>query len=166
MRSLKEMKTEFAHLGDTLNKFIAISKKPMDFGVGILINPSEIHAVAKLCDHGPMSLTELADRAFVSKGAMSQLADRAFVSKGAMSQLVARLEKKGLVYRETAPDNQSKQILHPTELGKKAQNGHIEFHMDHDREFFSYVASMPNGEYAVFRELCRQMNRWMDNYLK
>ncbi|ADU63303.1 MAG: MarR family transcriptional regulator [Pseudodesulfovibrio sp.] len=152
MRSLKEMKTEFAHLGDTLNKFIAISKKPMDFGVGILINPSEIHAVAKLCDHGPMSLTELADRAFVSKGAMSQL--------------VARLEKKGLVYRETAPDNQSKQILHPTELGKKAQNGHIEFHMDHDREFFSYVASMPNGEYAVFRELCRQMNRWMDNYLK
>ncbi|MCG2732961.1 MarR family winged helix-turn-helix transcriptional regulator [Pseudodesulfovibrio aespoeensis] len=152
MRSLKEMNTEFAHLGDTLNKFIAISKKPMDFGVGILINPSEIHAVAKLCDHGPMSLTELADRAFVSKGAMSQL--------------VARLEKKGLVYRETAPDNQSKQILHPTELGKKAQNGHIEFHMDHDREFFSYVASMPNGEYAVFRELCRQMNRWMDNYLK
>lgn len=152
MRSLKEMKNEFAHLGDTLNKFIMINKKPMDFGVGILINPSEIHAVAKLCDHGPMSLTELAERTFVSKGAVSQL--------------VARLEKKGLVYRETAPDNQSKQILHPTELGKKAQKGHIEFHMNHDHEFFSYVASMPSGEYAVFRELCRQMNRWMDNYLK
>lgn len=152
MRSLDEMKNEFAHLGNTLNKFMVISKKPMDFGVGVPINPSEIHAVAKLCDHGPMSLTELADRAFVSKGAMSQL--------------VARLEKKGLVYRQTAPDNQSKQILHPTELGKKAQEGHLAFHMDHDREFFSYVASMPDGEYAVFRELCRQMDRWMDNYLK
>ncbi|MUM78617.1 MarR family transcriptional regulator [Pseudodesulfovibrio sp. F-1] len=152
MRNLDEMKNEFANLSETLNKFIAINKKPMDFGVGVLINPSEIHAVAKLCDHGPMSLTELAERSFVSKGAMSQL--------------VARLEKKGLVYRETAPDNQSKQILYPTGIGIRAQKGHMEFHMKHDREFLTYLSTMSNGEYAVFREVCRQMNRWMDSYLK
>ncbi len=146
------MKNEFEHLSAVLAKFNRISKLPLDFGVGILINPSEIHAVAKLCDHGPMSLTELADMAFVTKGAMSQL--------------VSRLEKKGLVYREVAENNQSKQILHPTKLGERAQRGHMKFHEEHDREFFSYVASMPDAEYNVFKEVCRRMDRWMDNYLK
>ncbi|WP_250645536.1 MarR family winged helix-turn-helix transcriptional regulator [Salidesulfovibrio onnuriiensis] len=145
------MKNEFRTLGDALEKYVQISKLPFDFGVGIQIYPSEIHTVAALCEQGNMSITELAR----SSG----------VSKAAMSQLVSKLEKKGLVHREISPDNQSKQNVRPTELGRKAQEGHMKYHMEHDSEFFTYVAALPDTEYAVFKKFCRQMDRWMDNYL-
>lgn len=151
MRTFEEMKIELCSLGDALEKYTQISKLPFDFGVGIPIFPSEIHTVAALCQQESMSITELAK----SSG----------VSKAAMSQLVSRLEKKGLVYRETAPDNQSKQQVRPTKLGRKAQEGHMNYHMEHDRDFFSYIATLPDAEYKVFKELCSQMNQWMDTYL-
>lgn len=151
MRQLKDMKEEFNHLGEMFEKYVQISKRAFDFGVGITIYPSEIHAVAALCEHGSMSITELARNGGVSKAAMSQL--------------VSKLEKKGLAYRETAPDNLSKQVVKPTELGQKAQENHLRFHEEHDREFLAFIASLPDGEYTVFKELCRQMNRWMDTYL-
>lgn len=152
MRRLNEMKGELENLASALTKFIRISKMPLDFGVGIPIFPTEIHTVAKLCEYGPMSITELAKMTSVTKPAMSQL--------------ISKLEKKGLVYREIAPDNRSKQIVTPTQLGEKAQDGHLKFHMEQDRNFFSYIGSLSDEDYKVFKEICIQINSWMDNYLK
>lgn len=134
----------------TFHRFSQINKKPLDFGVGIEIYPSEIHTVERLCRTGPMGVTELAEMSGVTKGAMSQL--------------VAKLVKKGLVYREPDKHNQSKIRIIPTELGKKAQQGHMRFHEEHDRDFLSYLASMSEEEYAMFTELCRQMELWLGKY--
>lgn len=151
MRKIEDTREEFHNLGKTLEKYVQISKLPFDFGVGISIYPSEIHALACLSENGSMSITDMARHCGVSKAAMSQL--------------VSKLEKKGLVRRETAPDNLSRQMVIPTPLGEKAQQGHMKFHQEHDREFLDFVMRMPDSEYHVFKELCRQMNRWMDNYL-
>ena len=148
---MEEMQGDLELLTKTLFKFNRVSKMAMDFGVGVAIYPAEIHTVERLCKYGPMSITELAEATGVTKGAMSQM--------------VSKMTRKGLVYRETAPDNQSKQAIIPTELGEKAQKGHMEFHMKHDKDFFAYIASLPDEEYAVFSKLCQNMEAWMNSYL-
>lgn len=152
MRTLEEMKDEFNLLGKVMEKYNHISKLPFDFGVGMPLYPSEIHTIATLCNQGSMSITELAETTGVTKGAISQL--------------VTKLEKKKLVRKTPAPDNLSKSIITPTELGKKAQEGHMNFHKTHDEKFINAIASLSDAEYAVFRKLCRQMNSWMNTYLE
>ncbi|CCH48666.1 MarR family winged helix-turn-helix transcriptional regulator [Pseudodesulfovibrio piezophilus] len=150
MRTIKDMTPEMNLLTKTFMRFTQISKRPMDFGVGINIFPAEIHTVERLCERGPMSITELAE----SSG----------VTKGAMSQLVSKLIKKGLAYRETDPDNLSKHQIIPTELGLKAHEGHMRFHMEHDKDFFDYIANLDPEKYAFFKELCHKMDAWMSTY--
>lgn len=150
MRTLQDMKKELFLLTSTLNRYTQVNKKPMDFGVGVDIYPSEIHTVQRLCESGPMGVTELAELSGVTKGAMSQL--------------VGKLVRKGLVYRETDETNQSKLRIIPTELGEKAQEGHMRFHEEHDKEFLNYIGSLTKEEYAFFTQLCQQMAMWLEKY--
>lgn len=149
---MEEMKEEFRILGRAFSKFNQVSKKAMDFGVGIPIYPSEIHTVERLCENGPMSVTELAGITGVTKAAMSQL--------------VTKLIKKGLAYRETDPENNSRHRIMPTALGKTAQANHMRFHMEHDRKILSHIAALPDEHYEVFKEICTQLDLWMDSYLE
>ncbi|KAB1438826.1 MarR family transcriptional regulator [Pseudodesulfovibrio senegalensis] len=150
MRTMDDMRAEFSLLGKLLDKYTRIEKQPQDFGVGFTIHPTEIHTVATLWAAGEMSISELAKDAAVTRGAMSQM--------------IAKLEKKGLVYKRTAPDNQSKTLVGPTELGKQAQEGHARFHAQRDKEFLQYMAKLPDDEYKTIREFLVTMNKWMDTY--
>ncbi len=144
------MCSELNLLVKTFNQINQISKKAMDFGVGVLIYPAEIHAVERLSQNGPMSVTELAEASGVTKGAMSQM--------------VHKLIKKGLVYREIDEKNQSKHKIILTELGQKAQEGHERFHREHDKVFFDYLGNLSSEEYETFKEFCRQLEKWIHNY--
>lgn len=144
------MSEEFALLAQIFDKYAKISKIPLDFGVGILIYPGEIHTVARLCEHGEMSVTDMAKASGVTKGAMSQL--------------VSRLEKKGLVYKKTAPDNLSKWLIYPTELGKRAQENHTVFHQERDANFVAYMRNLSATDYKVAKALFRQMDCWLKAY--
>lgn len=147
---MDDMREEFSLLGKLLDKYTRIEKQPQDFGVGFAIHPTEIHTVATLWATGEMSITDLAKDAAVTRGAMSQM--------------ITKLEKKGLVYKRTAPDNLSKTLVGPTELGEQAQQGHARFHAERDKEFIQYMAELPDDKFSTIREFLEIMNRWLDTY--
>jgi len=152
MRSIEEMKEEFHLLGQILDKYLRVEKLPHDFGVGIELHSAEIHTVSTICIHGEISITDLARRAGITKGAVSQV--------------ITKLEKKGLVYKRTAPDNLSKSLVGPTELGRQAQKEHINFHMRHDKDLINHLANLPDNEFRVIQRLLKTMDKWMDTYLR
>ena len=152
MRTYEDMRPEFCLLGKVLAKFVQIDKKPVEFEAGLPLFPAEIHSLATICDLAPLSLTELARTLRVTKGAASQL--------------LARLEDKGLVCKEPAPDNRSRIVIQPTPLGRRAQEAHMSFHAEHDQEFLARLGSLSNEQYETFSRICRWMDQWMDSYLR
>ena len=96
------------------HKYAAYENQPRDFGIGFPLTQNEIHTVVLVCENEGISLGELAK-------------ERA-VTKGAMSQLVSRLVAKGLVVKEVAEHSASYVSLRPTELGRKANEGHLRAH--------------------------------------
>ena len=151
MCTLEDMYPDLHTLGAALDKYARIAKLPVDFGTGMPLYPAEIHTLGTICAHGPLSV--------------SQLARKAGVTKGAVSQLVSRLEAKGLVSKEPDQDNRSRVLLSPTALGRKAEQGHMAFHKEHDKEFFTWLGGLPDAQYKVFKELCSRMDKWMDKHL-
>lgn len=133
-----------------LERYVRIAKVPMDFGTGQLLNPSEVHMLSTICMHDDVSVTDLAKM----NG----------VTKGAVSQTIAKLEKKGLVYRETSPENQSRQYIRQTEAGQETHEGHMNFHEEHDREFINYMTSLSERDYQTVSEFCKQFHDWMHTY--
>ena len=152
MRAFDDMRPEFDLLGRFMEKYVQISKQPVDFGTGEDLYPSEIHTLAVVCSHGSLGVTDLARATGVTKGAVSQL--------------LSRLEDKGLVSRTQDPDNRSRIIIAPTDKGMAAQAGHMAFHREHDKEFLAFIASLPDEDYRVFQTLCIRLNQWMDTYLE
>ena len=96
------------------HSYAAYESQPRDFGVGFPLTQNEIHVIVIVCENEGISLGELARM-------------RA-VTKGAMSQTVSRLVAKGLLVKEAAEHSASYVSLHPTELGRKANENHSRIH--------------------------------------
>ena len=140
----------YCRLGNVLAKYALVDRKPMDFGVGVLLYPSEIHMVSRVDALDGVGVTELAD-------AMG-------ITKGAVSQLITRLEKKGLVAKETDPEHRARVLIRTTGLGRTASANHMEFHRNHDREFLDYLARLDEASYASVVRMAEEMDKWMDTY--
>ncbi|WP_415718527.1 MarR family winged helix-turn-helix transcriptional regulator [Maridesulfovibrio sp.] len=152
MRTIEEIMPRMRGLGKVLAKFNMVERNSFDFGIGIKLYPSEIHTLSAVDQLGGCGVTELARESGVTKGAASQL--------------VSKLVKKGLIVKETDPDNGSKVVLRLTDLGREASANHYKFHLDHDRAFIDYLCAMPEEELRMFDEICSKMDEWMDNYQK
>ena len=96
------------------HKYTTYESQPRDFGIGFPLTQNVIHTVVFVCENEGISLGELAKA-------------RA-VTKGAMSQLVSRLVAKGLIVKGAAEHSASYVSLRPTELGRKAYEGHSRAH--------------------------------------
>lgn len=152
MRSIESIQPDFLKLAEVLDKYLQIAKKSQTFETGTALYPTEIHLVCTIHTHAGATVTELAKITGVTKGAISQT--------------VAKLEKKGLVYRQATEENQLKSLLWLTELGKRAYEAHDAFHRKHDKEFLTFLATLSEHDYGMFQELCIQMSTWMDKYLE
>ncbi len=133
-----------------LERYVRIAKVPVDFGTGQLLNPSEVHMLATVCTHEDITVTDIAG-----------IND---ITKGAVSQTIAKLEKKGLVYREASSENLSKQFLRQTEEGQKTHDAHMKFHEEHDKEFIAYMTSLSEHDYRIVSEFCSRFHDWMHKY--
>ena len=59
---------------------------------------------------------------------VTSLATRKGITKGAVSQLLSRLERKGLIVRNPDPSNLSRVLVRLTQTGRKALAGHERIH--------------------------------------
>ncbi len=96
------------------NKAAIIEQQPVDTGDGILLYTSEIH------------LIDLAGR--FPEESMSALASRLGITKGAVSQTVKKLEAKGYLERIFKKGNKKNVFIRLTGPGKNAFDWHRAYH--------------------------------------
>lgn len=152
MRTFEEMSPVLREFSRAMAKYSVIDRKPFDFGIGMKLFPSEIHMIMAVDVRDGAGVTELAEEFAITKGAVSQQ--------------VAKLVKKGLLVKETDPENRARVVIRTTELGHRANTNHMMFHQEHDRMFIEYMAQLDDTSYEAIRKMGEQMNKWMDTYLK
>lgn len=101
-----------------INKFDEIDKKSRYYGTDTPLFSAEIHMLTIIKENEGIHVTGIADKLGVTKGAVSQI--------------VNKLNKKGLIKKETDLHNQSKLTLSLTSKGEIAQLNHEEFHKKFD----------------------------------
>ncbi|WP_419788283.1 MarR family winged helix-turn-helix transcriptional regulator [Pseudodesulfovibrio sp.] len=137
--------------GSAFAKYSLIDHKSKDFGVGVSLYPSEIHLVSRVDGREGIGVTELAEEMGITKGAVSQL--------------VSKLVKKGMLSKTPSPENRARVVIRTTERGHIASVNHLEFHRQHDRGFWEYLAELSDEDYAAVVRVGKQMNHWMDAYM-
>lgn len=151
MRTFTDMQPQLSALCGVLEKYVRVSRTPVDFGGGEPLFPQEIHFVSAC--------------AWAGGASVSDLCRRFGTTRGAASQMVGKLVRKGLLAKRRDPEKGSRLIVEPTEKGLAAHRAHMAFHEVHDGRFLDFLAGLCTEEYEVFAALCGEMGRWMDSYL-
>ena len=152
MRTFEEMTPVLREFGRAMAKYSVIDRKAFDFGIGMELFPAEIHMLMAVEARNGAGVTELAEEFSITKGAVSQL--------------VGKLVKKGLLVKESDPEHGARVVIRVTELGHTASKNHLAFHKEHDKAFLEYMSQLDEASYEVIRTMGKQMNLWMDGYLK
>lgn len=93
---------------------VELDKRTRYYGTDVPIFYSEIHVIMAVAEHPGIHVGGLA-------GILG-------VTKGAVSEILKKLERKGLVRKETDHLNLSKYSLNLTEKGEKAHANHMYYH--------------------------------------
>ena len=95
-------------------RYQKLERLPRRFSNGMALTSSEIHLFETIGDLPGISVTELARRHGISKGAVSQT--------------LKRLDAKSMIEREIDPQNQSRIRLKLNEMGEKMHREHKDWH--------------------------------------
>lgn len=109
MESKQKQYSRLAHqLADIGDRYQHVGqdyyKELHDYGTGELYTSTEVHTVTRIEENPGITAT--------------QIAEATFRTKSAVSQMIAKLEAKGLVYREKNPNNGKQHFLYVTPKGK------------------------------------------------
>ncbi len=115
-----------------IGKITENHRKPRDYGIGEVLYPSEIQTILLIGQNPGISVTELADK----NG----------VTKGAVSQLLNRLDAKELIIRNEDPRNLSRINLDLTPRGKKAFKSYRNRHRKNDLVILKFLESLNEKE--------------------
>ena len=116
------------------NKVGRIEKIPRTFGTKTPLSTSEIHTIVKIGQDPGITVTELSKE----QG----------VTKGAVSQVIARLEKKKMIMRLRAIDNDKTIFLTLSKEGKTAFEGHKKFHSKMHAPLAELLETASKGQLA------------------
>ena len=117
---MKDATTVYEEILHKLEKVIVMTESmhtpSLSFGTGVLMHAKEIHTVQAIGRHSGINVTKLAEKAGVTKGAVSQT--------------INKLVKKGLVRKTHLPGNDKEVVLELTDNGEIGFKNHEKFHMD------------------------------------
>jgi DNA-binding MarR family transcriptional regulator len=129
------------------NKYKALEKIPLDFGVGADLYHSEMHLIDQIGDHPEMNITELAKLVGVTKGAISQT--------------VKKLENKGVVTRYKGSENEKEVFLKLTDIGRSVYLKHKEIDQEAIIPLYEELKKYSDDKVYFMVE----MFKWMDTFL-
>ena len=129
------------------NKYKALEKIPVDFGVGTDVYHSELHLIDQIGDHPEMNITELARLVGVTKGAISQT--------------VKKLEMKGVVTRYKGAENEKEVFLKFTDIGRDIYKKHKEIDKEAIIPLYEELRKYSDDKVYFLVE----MFKWMDTFL-
>ncbi len=135
-----------------VRKFIQIDALARDYGSGDILFPAEIHLLDLIGRNPGITVTGLARRQRVTKGAVSQV--------------VKKLGNKGLVRKCRALDSEKSILLILTERGTLAFVGHGRFHAKHDQQMLEALLGMPEERIVAVERFMQLLEETSDAYLK
>lgn len=116
MKSDKQLLKELLRVLDrVVTKLSAMQQTPREYGTGVPLYSTEIHTIQAIGESAGITVTRLAEK----RG----------VTKGAVSQTLSKLVEKGLVRKTRARDNAKEVVLELTELGWIGFRNHARFDM-------------------------------------
>jgi DNA-binding MarR family transcriptional regulator len=130
-----------------LSKFQVLENKPRNFGTGDLLSRSEIHVLAGIDENPLVSVTDLAGKLGVTKGAISQM--------------VGKLSGKGYVRKLQSVDDRKEILLALTEKGQVAAENHDDFHK---RMFELYCSDLSIAEIKIFLNILKRIEKFTDDH--
>ena len=143
----KELIEKFYRL---INKLNELENTPYDFGVGETMYPAEIHTIEAVGKNSGINVTELAKRMCVTKGAVSQM--------------VTKLENRGFINRVRRMDNNKEVLLVLTDKGKKAFDGHKQFHNAMSVDLTNYISDIEREKIDWIKTAFDKVEYYIDQY--
>ena len=135
-------------------KFSRVSKlwqqqesKPRKFGTEDDLSGSKIHVIEVVGQNEGLSVTDLAKRLGVTKGAVSQK--------------LKRLEAKELVVKEVDPANTSRITVSLSTKGKVAYYSHLQWHEAMDGGFRKYFVNLPEDKIRFLEEFLSLLEQFL-----
>ncbi|WFR58168.1 MarR family winged helix-turn-helix transcriptional regulator [Anaerocolumna sp. AGMB13025] len=136
----------------TVHKYNQTENKQRNYGTDLTFSRAEIHTIEAIEDMEDINITRLA----AYQG----------ITKGAASQMVYKLVDKGVVKKRVSPNSDTEVRLELTEIGRKAYEGHKEFHRASNEKLFEMLREMPDELYEKMEEILHLFDEMMNEKLK
>jgi len=131
------------------SKAATIEKEPVDTGDGVLLHASEIH------------LIDMAGR--FPEESLSSIALRLGITKGAVSQTVKKLEEKGYLGRSFGEGDNKTVYLRLTDAGKRAFAWHAAYHSLVNGRIEQAVASLGEKDRQNLLDILSTLEKIFDD---
>ena len=135
-------------------KFSKVSKlwhqldsKPRKLGTDTDLSAPEIHLIEVVGQKEGLSVTDLAKRLGITKGAVSQT--------------LKKLDGKGLVVKEADPTNTSRITVSLSTKGKVAYYSHLQWHETVDGGFRNYFVHLPEDKIRFLEEFLSILEQFL-----
>lgn len=129
-----------------------LDKSPKQFGTDDLLAHGEIHLIEIIGDNEESSVTDIAKRMEVTKGAISQA--------------LKKLESKGYTSKSPDPSNLSRAIVHLTAKGQTAYWSHKDWHEKMDGGFAQYLESLNDDEISTITQFLIRVEVFLERRVK
>lgn len=130
-----------------INRFNEIDKKARNFGTDMVLHLSEIHLIEFIGDNAGLSISEIARKKNITKGAVSQT--------------LIRLEGKGLVVKALNPENKSQAVISLTKKGWTAYCEHKKYHENINKIILSCIQGKSEEEINTIYTFLEQLENFI-----
>lgn len=124
-----------------------LDKQPRRFGTEEDLSGAEIHIIEVVGQNDGLSVTALAKRLGITKGAVSQT--------------LKRLEGKEIIVKETDPANTSRMTVHLSTKGRVAFFAHLHWHETMDGGFRDYFMGLPEERIRFLDEFLTILEQFL-----
>ena len=128
---------------ETISKLTSLERRRNIIYKGMKLYPSEIHLLLFIYHIQDKNIT--------------QIANHLGLTKGAISQTLSRLNRKGIIVKETEPLRKNQLHIQFTEKGKVLMDHVNEFRSFLETEFISYLESKSSNEKNIISEFLDTM---------
>jgi DNA-binding MarR family transcriptional regulator len=80
--------------------------------------------------------------------------------------MIYKLVDKGVVKKSVSPNSDTEVRLELTDVGKKAYEGHKEFHNGSNEKLFAMLKDIPDELYEKIKEMLHQFDDMLEEKLK
>lgn len=147
--------TEFKELSNLLerviHKYVQIENKACDYGNGVVLSRPEIHTITLVNNEPGISVTGVAKK----RG----------ITKGAASQMIYKLVDKGMIEKQVSPESDAQVSLFLTELGREENRLHDKYHAQHAEPIYQALAGLDEKTFKTFVEVMETFDKSMDSRL-